>query len=83
MDIFGVKYFRTVAHAQAAMFLKKQVFLIFFILRNNHFLTKVITFSTRKTYCSHYDPEKKTRRSYQLPHENHGEEYLEKSLSIQ
>ena len=38
--------FPHVAHAQTASFLKKQVFLkliVFFILRNNHILTKVIT----------------------------------------
>ena len=44
----GVKYFRTVAHAQAASLSKrKQVFLqlrVFFIRKNNHILTKVITF---------------------------------------
>ena len=38
--------FPHVAHAQTASFLKKQVFLkliVFFILRNNHILAKVIT----------------------------------------
>ena len=49
IDIFGVNYFRTVAHGQATSFSKKkQVFLkltIFFILTNNHIQTKWTSFS--------------------------------------
>ena len=49
IDIFGVNYFRTVAHGQATSFSKKkQVLLkltIFFILTNNHILTKWAWFS--------------------------------------
>ena len=47
IDICGVKYFRTIAYEQAALLLEKQVFLkstIYFDLRSNHILTKIITF---------------------------------------
>ena len=45
----GGKYFRTVVLAQAASFLKKQIFLELAILRRDHILVKVITFSETKS----------------------------------